>query len=122
MLKTAFGTIGAKSDNIAYCGLYCEECKRYKNGKCPGCMQNDRASWCGIRKCCIENSIKSCAECTSFSDPKECKTYNNLIARIIGFVSKTDRSLCIRYIQENGYGSFASFMDGLGSMSMKKQK
>lgn len=113
-------TDGSKNSNIAFCGLYCEECRKYRKGKCPGCAGNEKASWCGIRKCCMENSLKSCAECATFSDPMECKEFNNPISKVIGFIFNSDRGKCIRYIKENGYGAFSSHMDELGRMSMKK--
>ena len=120
MAKTTFGTDGLKSGNIAYCGLYCEECGRYKKEKCPGCEKNEKASWCSIRKCCMENSYRSCAECTSFSEPMECKKFNNPISKVIGFVFRSDRNKCISYIKKNGYAAYASHMDKLGRMSMKR--
>lgn len=39
-------TITASTDHIAACGLYCGACRKYLNDKCPGCRQNDRATWC----------------------------------------------------------------------------
>ena len=120
MAKTTFGTNGLKSGNIAFCGLYCEECGKYTKEKCPGCAKNEKATWCAIRKCCIENSYRSCAECATYTDPKECGLYNNFIAKVIGFIFRTDRSKGIDYIRKNGYAEFARHMDSLGCMSMKK--
>lgn len=108
------------SGNIAYCGLYCEACKRYINGKCPRCGKNEKASWCGIRKCCINNEYKSCADCATYNDPDECKQFNNWISRVIGFLFRSDRRGCIEYIKKNGYEQYAEYMSSEGRMSMKR--
>lgn len=121
MAKTTFGTDGSKSSNIAFCGLYCEACGKYTKGKCPGCEKNEKASWCAIRKCCMDNSYRSCAECATFSNPMDCKKYNNPIAKVIGFLFNSDRSKGIEYIRKNGYGAFSKQMDELGRMSMKRK-
>ena len=36
---------------IAKCGLYCGACNSYITGKCPGCNENVKATWCKIRNC-----------------------------------------------------------------------
>ena len=64
-------TITASTEYIAACGLYCGACRKYLNGKCPGCKQNEKATWCKIRQCCIEKEIHSCADCTM--NVKDCK-------------------------------------------------
>lgn len=112
--------IKADSENIAYCGLYCEACGKYSRGKCSGCMKNEKASWCGVRKCCIENGYKSCADCRTYTDPKECKDFHNPISRVIGFVFRSDRRGCIEYIRSNGYKAYAEHMASEGRMSMKR--
>lgn len=43
------------SGDVAYCGLYCGACKSHRKGKCPGCRENSKATWCEIRKCCQEH-------------------------------------------------------------------
>lgn len=112
--------IKADSRNIAYCGLYCEACGKYMKGKCPGCAKNEKATWCGVRNCCIGNGFKSCADCRTFSDPFECKEFHNPISRVIGFIFRSDRRGCIEYIKNNGYDAFAKHMAGQGRMSMKR--
>jgi len=112
--------IKANIKNIAFCGLYCEACGKYKNGKCPGCAKNEKASWCGIRKCCLNNEYKSCADCSTYPDPMKCKLYNNPISRVIGFVLRSNRSGCIEYIRENGYENYAEHMASEGNMTMKR--
>lgn len=105
--------------NVAYCGLYCGECGKFKKGKCPGCYANDKASWCEIRRCCKDNGYCTCADC-EIMPLDECKKYNNFAAKVIGFVSRTDRSRCIISIKEQGVVDFADDMKRKGKMSFKK--
>lgn len=105
--------------NVAYCGLYCGECASFKKGKCPGCEGNEKASWCEIRKCCREHGYTTCADCRILSI-KECKKYNNIFARAIGFLTRTDRSKCVDRIREVGMARFAEEMTVAKRMSMKK--
>ncbi len=109
-----------KLNVIAFCGLFCTNCKSYIKGKCPGCQENNKASWCKIRTCCMEKKIASCAECEEFVFPNDCKKYNNVFARVIGFVTKTDRSKCIETIRKEGADKFAIYMSGNGKMSLPK--
>jgi hypothetical protein len=95
---------------IAACGLYCGACRRYLKDGCPGCKDNPKAAWCKIRICCREKEIENCSQCDTFSDPNNCKMYNNFIARIIGFVSGTDRARCIEIIKQKGPDGFVAFM------------
>ena len=103
---------------IAACGLYCGACKKYLMGKCPGCHENEKASWCKIRKCCQEKGFRSCAECEM--DVKECKIHNNLIGKFFAFVFRSDRAACIRYIRENGEQAFAEEMTKRGEQTMRR--
>lgn len=105
--------------NVAYCGLYCGACKSLKKGKCPGCYGNEKATWCEIRKCCRENGYATCVDC-KIMPLKDCKKYNNLFAKVIGFVTRTDRSKCIERIKETGCECFALEMNKKDQMSMKK--
>jgi hypothetical protein len=94
---------------VAYCGLYCGACKKYTLNRCPGCHDNIRATWCGVRQCCIDNSYSSCADCTIMPLEK-CKKYNNVISKIVGFIFKSNRAACIERIKHIGLVSFASEM------------
>lgn len=105
--------------NIAYCGLFCGECGKFKNNKCPGCYANEKAKWCKIRSCCITHNYQSCTECTLIL-VKECEKYNNFISKVIGFVTKTDRSKCLNRIETIGYEAFAKEMACKKAMSIKK--
>lgn len=95
---------------IAYCGLYCGACKAYIKEKCPRCHDNVKASWCKVRSCCIEHGWASCADCSEYDDVYLCKKYNNIFARVFGFIFRSDRKACIDYIKKEGYDSFASHM------------
>ena len=112
-----------KSDStlVAYCGLYCGECKKYVTGKCPGCKKNEAATWCRTRKCCIENNYASCADCKKFADINQCKDFNNFISRIFGFIFNSNRKACIDLIRKSGYEGYAEEMVKNGKMSIKRR-
>jgi len=112
--------IVADKNLIAYCGLYCGACRSYLKGSCPGCAKNEKASWCKIRACCIENKYKSCADCASFKPASDCKKFNNLISKIIGFILRSDRQACITRIQEIGYDGFSEEMTQKRAQTIKK--
>ena len=80
---------------VAYCGIYCGSCKKYISNKCLGCSKNEKASWCKIRSCCIENKYSSCADCKEFNTPDECKKFNNLMAKLFSVLFNSNRSKCI---------------------------
>jgi hypothetical protein len=107
---------------IAFCGLYCSNCSAFHKKKCPGCLIKTNASWCKIRTCCISKEIANCAYCSEYSHVKSCEKYSNFFAKAIEFVSRTDRSLCIKMIKEQGEFSFSSHMDQIKKISMPKQK
>jgi len=107
---------------VAACGLYCGACGRYKKGKCPGCRDNEKATWCGIRRCCMEKKYNSCADCTEFTDLKKCKKFNNMPGKIIGFITGSDRFAGIYRIREIGNESFAIEMDSNGLQAIKRRK
>ncbi len=113
-------TAAVNEQNIAFCGLYCQACQAYIKGKCPGCAGNEKATWCKIRTCCKENGYRSCADCRDITDLRECKKYHNPVARVIGFVLRTDRMACISYIKNNGYAEFARYMAEKGKPSMPR--
>ena len=105
---------------IAKCGLYCAACPRFLKEKCQGCDQYEKATWCKVRSCCIENNYASCAECEEFEDPSDCKKYNTFMARIFGFIFNSDRTACIQLIKESGYEKFAEEMAKNKRVSLKR--
>ncbi len=106
---------------VAYCGLYCGACRKYRVGKCPGCHENEKASWCKVRSCCVENGHTSCADCHQYDDIMECKGFNNFISRIFSLVFNSNRESCIKRIGEAGLETFASEMAQKGMMSHKRK-
>ena len=105
---------------IAACGLYCGACKKFLNGKCSGCKENEKASWCKIRGCCQEKGFHTCAECDK--DVKDCKIHNNFVGKIFAFLFNSDRASCIRYIRENGEDAFVEKMAKEKQMTMKRNR
>ncbi|MDD2516527.1 MAG: hypothetical protein PHO80_06065 [Candidatus Gracilibacteria bacterium] len=98
------------SDLVAYCGLFCGECRAYKAGKCPSCAKNEKATWCKVKSCCENNKYKSCADCKTYSDPEECKFFNNFFSKLFKFLFKSNRKGCICKIKEVGPEKYAEFM------------
>lgn len=101
--------ITANPEMIAFCGLYCGSCGSFLKGKCPGCRESAKNTWCAIKKCCTENNFKTCADC-NISAVRECKKYNSLISKVIGLVLNSDRAACIERIKEKGTDAFATEM------------
>lgn len=95
---------------VAYCGLYCGACGSYRKDRCPGCHENEKATWCRVRTCCREAKLSSCAECTAFPDPKDCRKFHNLFSRTIGFLLRSDRPACIAQIKSKGLRGHAEDM------------
>ena len=112
--------IVADTSLIARCGLYCGACTRYLKDKCPGCSENEKASWCKVRSCCNENSFASCADCTQYDDISQCGYLNNFIAKVFGFIFRSDRKACLVAIKNDGYEAFAREMADSGKMSYKR--
>lgn len=104
---------------ISYCGLYCGACGKYLNGKCPGCRENEKASWCKIRKCNMEHSYRTCAACQM--NVVECKTYSNFISKLFGLIFRSDRNACISRIKDIGEEAFAKEMSEKRTMTLKKK-
>ena len=97
-------------DLIAHCGLYCGACRSFLKGRCSGCHENTKATWCMVRACCGEHSYSSCADCTELTDPNQCAKFNNFFSKAIGLVLNSNRQACVNMIREVGYEGFAEFM------------
>lgn len=115
---------------ISACGLYCGACRKFLNGKCPGCsIARDKPDpcqptprylyKCKIRQCCRSEGYKSCAECSM--DVKQCRTYNTLIGKFFALVFKTDRAESIRFIREQGEEAYADKMAWDETMAVKRR-
>ena len=105
---------------VAFCGLYCGACGRFAKGSCPGCPENEGATWCKIRSCCMEHGRTTCADCTEHQDPVDCALYHNFLARVFGFIFRSDRRKCILRIKEIGVEEFAAEMHAAGRQSMPR--
>ncbi|MEW6609683.1 MAG: DUF3795 domain-containing protein [bacterium] len=114
--------IVANQNLVAYCGLYCGACGAYLRDKCPACHDNQKAQWCKIRSCCIENQYSSCADCKEFTNPNECKKFNNIFSKIFGLIFKSDRAACIQQIREMGIQGHAENMAQYKRQSIKRKK
>ncbi|MCR6509690.1 MULTISPECIES: DUF3795 domain-containing protein [Bacteroides] len=112
-------SITASKDNIAACGLYCGACRKFLSGKCPGCNNNEKASWCKIRKCCISKGYHTCAKCEH--DVRECKIYSNLISKVFALLFNSDRPACISYIREHGEIAYAEEMSKRKCQTIKRK-
>lgn len=112
--------IVADTNLVAFCGLYCGACRSYLSGKCPGCKENVKATWCKVRNCCLENNLQSCADCKTI-ELMECRKYNNFISKAFGFLFNSDRSACIAKIREIGYDDFSIEMANSKKQTIKRK-
>ena len=113
--------IVADKNLVAFCGLYCGACGSYLKGKCLGCRENVKATWCTIRTCCMENDYSTCADCVKM-ELKDCKKFNNFISKVIGFVFNSDRTACIENIKKKGLDVFAQEMTANRKQSLPRKK
>lgn len=113
-----FSSLVKDPNLVAFCGLYCGTCSKFKKGKCSGCNDNIKATWCKIRSCNIENGFENCSHC-NMMNISDCKKLNNPIAKVFELVFRTDRLSSLTYIKECGEEAYAEKMRGLGQMSIK---
>ena len=107
---------------VAHCGLYCGACRAHLKGRCPGCHDNVKAKWCKIRSCCGEHGYATCADCREFTDPNNCRKFNNLIAKIFGVVMNSNRPACVLKIRELGLESYAALMAGQKRQTISRRR
>ena len=105
---------------VAYCGLYCGACKKYLQEKCQGCHDNEKATWCKIRSCCMDNQYSSCAECKEFPDPNDCRMFNNFMSKVFALIFRSNRAACIDQIREIGIQGHSEKMSELKLQSLKR--
>ena len=105
---------------VANCGLYCGACRSYMNGKCKGCRENSKATWCKVRSCCMEKQIQSCADCAEFSDPMACRKFNNIISRLFGLIFNSNRAACIAQIKQLSLEGHAMTMAKLRNQTIRR--
>jgi hypothetical protein len=68
----------------------------------------------------MEHDYSSCAECEEFANPSECKKYNNIISKIVGFVLRSDRAACVMQIKKMGIQGHADTMTRQKKQTIKK--
>jgi hypothetical protein len=73
-----------------------------------------------VRSCCRENRFASCGECKEFSDPQDCRKFNNFIAKIFGFIFRSNRAACVRQIRLIGIDGHAADMAKNKRQSIKR--
>jgi hypothetical protein len=73
-----------------------------------------------VRSCCRENGYCSCAECRTTTDPRDCKKYNNIIAKLFGLIFRSDRRACIFQIREKGLQGHAEAMAARQAHSIRR--
>lgn len=113
--------IEAKSELVAACGLYCGACRSYLRDRCPGCRKNTKATWCKIRLCCQERRIESCAECSEYPDPQQCRKFNNLIStKAFALIFRSNRAACIEQIRRLGLAGHAADMAANQRQSIRR--
>jgi len=100
---------------VAHCGLYCGACGSYLRGRCPGCHDNEKAKWCKVRSCCMEHKFASCTDCKEYPDPRTCKGFNGFMAKLFGFVLRSDRVACVEQIRRLGVQGHADETICVGS-------
>lgn len=92
---------------VARCGLICSKCGSFIRGKCPGCFSGKQAfASCPVKKCTEDRGILNCAACKDFADLKECGKINSFIAKVIGFITKSDRIGKLNRIRTIGLDKF----------------
>ena len=105
---------------VAYCGLSCGACPALLKGKCPGCRETTKGSWCKVRTCCLTAAYASCAQCTEHDDPITCRRYTNLFSRLVGFVLRSDRRASLLQLREIGPEAHARCMASAGRPAFKR--
>ena len=122
MRKRRVKDIVIQPELVAVCGLYCGACPSYRKGKCPGCRENKKATWCATRTCALEKGLLGCADCALYADQgTQCKKMNNAISKIFGLLFNSNRAECLRRIRAVGRESFAREMAALGRPSLPRK-
>ncbi|MDD5247346.1 MAG: DUF3795 domain-containing protein [Rhodocyclaceae bacterium] len=112
--------IEPNAELVACCGLYCGACRFYLTGKCNGCRENSKASWCKVRACCMAKRIDTCAACAEFPEPRACPKFNNFMSRLFGLVFRSDRAACIAQIKRLGRDGHARAMAEMKTQTIKR--
>jgi len=114
--------VPARPELVARCGLYCGACRSYLKGKCPGCAANIKAGWCKVRSCCLGKGLATCAGCAEFADPRDCRKFDNFMARLFGLVFRSDRAACIAQVRRLGLEGHARAMAEAGAQTLRPRR
>ena len=68
----------------------------------------------------MENGFQSCADCTIFDNPMDCKKINNFIGKAFALIFRSNRPGSLELIKEIGHDEYAKKMAENGSMSVKR--
>lgn len=88
---------------IAFCGLNCYACGSHKRNRCKGCKDGGGFASCKVRLCCQEKEFDTCAMCEKM---ESCKTLDNFISKVFGFIFRTSRKNNLRTIKKMGLESY----------------
>ncbi len=106
--------------HIAACGLYCTNCGAFKRKKCKGCQVSPTYfSSCPVRRCCADKDITVCADCGSFSSPRdfrECKKVNNFVAKLFALIFRTNRPAALAMLRDRGRDAYLREKRASGKM------
>jgi hypothetical protein len=81
---------------IAYCGIDCTVCPRYKNDCPEGCLGSNPANDCGlcaVRRCSLEKQIDNCAYCEKYPCEILENQYENMSADGYGAWAITSKTI-----------------------------
>lgn len=92
---------------LACCGLICSQCGAFTRGRCKGCHSpKPMHSRCLVKKCVIEKGYQSCADCSDFTDLRNCKKLNNFVSMLFGFIFRSNRIANLLEIRRSGLEKF----------------
>ena len=58
----------------------------------------------------MQEELASCADCKEFSNPNDCKKFNNMMSKLFGLILRSDRAACIEQIRNLGVQGHADDM------------
>ena len=105
--------------HIAPCGLFCTNCRAFKKGKCKGCQLEPFNKRCGVRRCCVDKGIETCAACDELAAPRdyrECKKLHNFIAKIFALFFGSNRPAALALLRDSGEEAYLSSKRESGKM------
>lgn len=114
------GPTVSMGEMVSACGLYCGACHKFKKGRCPGCRDNHKASWCKIRPCAASKGISTCADCPEVADVMACKKFNTLVSRFFALVFRSDRQASLALISDIGPEAYGRMMAAEGKVVIKR--